>query len=599
MARPNPRVPEKRSRPAAPTVRTARAAAAGPAWEPGLAWVVAAPLLAAAIVHGGALAGFFAADDLDFLMRARGLDATPWSWARPLPGWLRWEAFTAWFGVTPLPHLALAWLLHAGAALLVARVALLAGLGRRAAIVAGVLAAGASVAYSGTYWASGLGEVMAAAFALGALVLHLECRLAHRPALAWLAGLAAVAAVLSKESALLLPFAILAFDQLVPVRGEGRGAMREVGTLGTLVAVAVLVAYLLAPHVAGEAYALSRSPGDWFFNALTYAAWLVRITDPIRDRLALPDAGLAPWGSLVIAAALFAAWTERGRASRPVTAGLAWCALLLAPVVPLVRHTHLYYLVTPFAGIALAVGALAARFTARLPARHALLAIVLPLVAWVANEALQIRARRTFATGEIVVDRVARESALLRNTLAGLRAANVAAGDTIALINPFPPRAPGVVRPAGEGFSEHAYIPLVAALRGGPALALFRPDVTLLGMGDGIPRAWERARVFRFANDGRLTDLGRGAAALDSLASDYLEGQRFDEARLALERTIALGGDGPEVRWRLGKALASLGDDAGGFAQAQIIMERWPDSPRARQLRENAQRAGQTVPGAP
>jgi hypothetical protein len=261
-------------------------------------------------------------------------------------------------------------------------------------------------------------------------------------------------------------------------------------------------------------------------------------------------------------------------------------------------HTPLL-LVTPFAGVAFAIGALAARLTARLPARNVLVALALPLAAFVANEALQVRTRRTFATGEIVTDRVARESELLRNTLAGLAAARVAPGDTIVLINPFPPRAAGVTRPAGEGFSEHAYIPLVAALRGGPALRLFRPDVTLLGMGDGIPPLWERARVFRFANDGRLTDLGRGAAALDSLANDYLEGQRFDEARLALERAIALGGDGPEVRWRLGKTLASLGDDAGGFAQAQLIVERWPDSPRARQLRENAQRAGESVPGAP
>src|SRR5262249_53166031 len=139
----------------------------------------------------------------------------------------------------------------------------------------------------------------------------------------------------------------------------------------------------------------------------------------------------------------------------------------------------------------------------------------------------------------------------------------------------------GITRPAGSGFGPHAYIPLVAALRDGAAVRLFLPGVTVLGMGDGVPPEWERARVFRFDNEGRLSDLGRGAAALDSLATDYVLGERWVDARAALERVIALGGDGPEVRWRLGEALGQLGDGAGGLAQVQMIPERWPDSPRA------------------
>ena len=111
-------------------------------------------------------------------------------------------------------------------------------------------------------------------------------------------------------------------------------------------------------------------------------------------------------------------------------------------------------------------------------------------------------------------------------------------------------------------------------------------------MGDSVPLEWERARVFRFENDGSLADLGRGAAALDSLASDYLAYERWGEARRALERVIELGSDGPEVRWRLGRALSQLGDDAGGFEQARLLLARWPDSRPARLLRVNAARAG-------
>ena len=219
----------------------------------------------------------------------------------------------------------------------------------------------------------------------------------------------------------------------------------------------------------------------------------------------------------------------------------------------------------------------------------------LALAAYVANAAWQAHVRGTLTGGQIVVDRVARESAMLRHVLAGLRAARVAAGDTIVLVNPYPLRsvdaARNEVRSPAEGFGEHAYIPLVAALRSGAALRLFRPDVTVLGMGDRVPREWERARVFRFESDGRLEDLGRGPAALDSLASDYLASGRWPDAKAALERVVELGGDGPEVRWRLGYCLSRLGDDSGAIAQAKLVLERWPDSPRAALLRENAARA--------
>jgi len=293
---------------------------------------------------------------------------------------------------------------------------------------------------------------------------------------------------------------------------------------------------------------------------------------------------------------------ERGRTLRPVGAGLAWFVVILAPVVPLSGHVYLYYLLAPFAGVALAAGALLARFAARL-SKAGGPTLALLLMVYVGNEAWQVRVRQTRAVGGIIVDRVARESSLLENALGDLRAAHVSTGDTIVLVSPYPQRAVdatrGVVRPAGSGFGPYAYVPLVGALRGGRAVGLFMPGVTVLGMGDGVPPEWERARVFRFENDGRLSDLGRGGSALDSLASDYIAYQRWPDARRALERMIELGVDGPEVRWRLGSALAHLGDDAGGYEQARIIMERWPGSPRARMLRENAARAAAPVEPAP
>jgi hypothetical protein len=110
---------------------------------------------------------------------------------------------------------------------------------------------------------------------------------------------------------------------------------------------------------------------------------------------------------------------------------------------------------------------------------------------------------------------------------------------------------------------------VVAALRRGAALPVFLPGVTVLGMGDEIPSEWARARVFRYENDGRMFDLGRGVAALDSLATGYLLGERFADARATLERVIAYGADGPEVRWRLCCALSELGEDSAAVAEAR------------------------------
>lgn len=591
--------PRPRSAPAPTAPRTASRVAV---WSPP-AWLVwAAPIAALLAVHGGALAGFFAADDIDFLMRVRGMDATPWPLARLLPGAWRWQAMTAAFGAQPLPHLALALALHGASALLLTRIVQRAGLGSASAMLAGVLMAGTSIAYASTHWASGLGEVLAAALALTSLTLHLECRHRMQPALAVLAGVAAALAVLSKESAILAPVAILLADRLMPVRAEGRGAMREVlvgGGLGAAIAVGL---YLRDPHVGGEAYALAVSPAVWLGNLGTYAAWLAMVTDPIRDRVAQSDAALLAPGLAVLAAWGVAALLERSARSRPVTAGFAWFVLLLAPVLLLANHTYLYYLVLPWAGAALAVAGLLGRAAARLPAAAAAVVVAVAAGGFVANEALQLRARQRMDVSGLKMDRIARESEILRNAVTSLRAASLAPGDSIAFVNPFPmlsmDASRGEVHADATSLSEYAYIPFVLATREGRALSLFVPGPVIVGVSDGVRRDWEGVRFFRYANDGTLTDIGSGADALFELSADYLQGERWDYARLASLRLIELGRDDAEVRWRLGRALGQLGDERGALEQAQLLIARWPDSPRAVSLRENAARLG-VQPSAP
>jgi len=53
-----------------------------------------------------------------------------------------------------------------------------------------------------------------------------------------------------------------------------------------------------------------------------------------------------------------------------------------------------------------------------------------------------------------------------------------------------------------------------------------------------------------------LADLGRGTAALDSVATAYLQGERWADADAALARLAAAGVDGPwfRERWRYARA---------------------------------------------
>lgn len=570
-------------------------------WSPPMALVWAAPLIAVVAVHGGALSGFFAADDIDFLMRAKGLDTTPWSLARLLPGAWRWQGMTALFGANPLPHLALAFALHAASALLTTRIALRAGLGAAAAMVAGTLVAATSIAYASTHWASGLGEVLAAALALAALALHLECRHRRSPALAVLAGVSMAAAILSKESAILAPAAIWLFDRLVPVRGEGRGAMREVLAGGGLAAAIAVALYLRDPHVGGEAYALSWSPGVWFANLGTYGAWLVSLADPVRDRVAQSDPAFVGPGLLVLGLWAVAALFESKRPSKPVTAGLLWFVLLLAPVLLLANHTYLYYLVLPWAGVSLALAALASGAASRLPAQAGTALLLVLIGAFTLNEAVQLRARQRLDVSGLKVDRIARESEILRNAVTGLRALHLAPGDSVAFVNPYPllsmDASSGEVRDNASELSQYAYIPFVLATRQGQALPMFVEGPVIAGVSDGVRREWEGVRILRYDNDGTLTDLGRGADALFALSEDYQKGERWAYAQKALERLIELGRDDAEVRWRLGRALGQQGDEAGALEQARVLLARWPDSPRAESLLENAARAGVSPTG--
>ena len=76
-------------------------------------------LLCAVVVHAPALRTFFAQDDVTFLSRARGLEPTPWSLARPLSEGWTWRLLESTFGLHPLPYHVFGFSLHLASTALV------------------------------------------------------------------------------------------------------------------------------------------------------------------------------------------------------------------------------------------------------------------------------------------------------------------------------------------------------------------------------------------------------------------------------------------------------------------------------------------------
>ncbi|HET7225631.1 MAG TPA: hypothetical protein VFK69_07920, partial [Candidatus Eisenbacteria bacterium] len=547
-----------------------------------------AALLAAALVHAPAVRTFFAQDDATFLSRAAGIEGTPWSFARPLSEAITWRALYAAFGLHPLPYHVFLLALHLTATALVwwIGLALLGGPG--AATAAATLFGASSIAFTPLHWTSGLVELESTTLALACFALWLGAR--RRGSASWMAGaaLAMLAAVLAKESVLLLPLVLLAAER---VRASGApDAPRARAVWPVAAAVLVWGAAFTATigrvkYLGVGAYTMTADPGFLATNVATYLEWLLRVDVPIRDIVATADS--AAWGAAAAMAALIAlaVWLDRREPRRPAWVGLAWFGALLLPVVPLSQHTYLYYLYAPWAGMSWLLASLGQRLAraGRLAARAALVLVV----AFVALEARQVRERERAMSGDFAADRTVRESTLLRNAMKSLAASGAAtlpAGTPVAFVTPAPVRT-SMFSPAGAG-EHHVYVPLEAALRGGETLRLFHPNLRMLGFADSLPPAWESAEVYQFDNDGTLRDQGRGARALANLGYFALRQQRLEQADAMFRRSRALGDTLPDATFGLIITNSARKDDRAARAVAAEFLRRWPNDPRAATVRQ-------------
>ncbi len=557
---------------------------------PRLASTLALPLalVATVLVHVPAVRTFFAQDDVTFLSRARGLEPTPWTLARPLSEGVTWRLLHAAFGLHPLPYHLFNFGLH------LLNTTLVYWIGRRltggpgAACAAAVLFGVSSIAFTPLHWTSCLVELEVTTFALAAFLLYLRARdVRVDPAgtqaphgtrrLLWISALLGLAATLSKESAILFPLVFFAADRRSGLFAPDRRTLLPGVAAALAYGAAFLITIRTIKYVGSEAYAMTPSPSFLAGNLATYLRWLVVLFDPVRDLRAAMNPFAMPIGATVALGAVLLLLLQLGADRHPEEVGAAWFLTFLLPVIPLRHHTYLYYLYLPWAGAAWMFAGAGQR-ALKLAPKPLAWAAVLAVGAFAGVEGWSVRARERAMTGSYAADKTMRESRMLRNAIAGLDSMRLSPGTRIGFVNPAPRLHETL---GGGGQVVYSYLPFEGTMRGGETMRLFYPALEVLGIGDRVPSEWEDAEIVLFFSDGRVRHVGRGGRALTDLGYRLLGIDEWAIADSMFRRARVLGDTLPDGTFGLIITSDFLGDAEESREFCREFLRRWPRERRA------------------
>jgi hypothetical protein len=298
----------------------------------------------AIVGHLPALGCWWNQDDWRLLAGAQGMGDTSWTSARVLSQVVYWKLFYPLFGMAVQPWAWTRLLLHGLNALMVYRIGLRLDLKPMAAWIGGLLFAVSPLAFTPLYWASGIQELLGAAFAL----LAVDQLLRNTPRSILAAALLTALSIFAKESALLLP---LFFGIIVIYSHHKHMALRLVFAV-FLLALAIWEGSLVLVDLAHVDVA---SPVTYITNIMLYAWWMFTPWFTFTSGFTLLGgiAGLAIW-SLWIALA----WRSWRRGDRSVTALLIGSLLALAAAAMPETQTKPYLAYLAWSGGALLIGKL-------------------------------------------------------------------------------------------------------------------------------------------------------------------------------------------------------------------------------------------------
>lgn len=547
-------------------------------WWGGLVWLV--PSLVVVVLYAGTLAYAFVWDDLDLIVRNAALQGPEWArlltsdfWASTGGGTGMWRpVVTASYRVDGVLSGWQPWafhlvnvLAHAVATALLMRLARARGLASGPAFAAGLLYATAPALSEAVAWIAGRTDAFVALGTFAALLFARRLR-TRGDAGSRLGLVAATAfALLSKETALVLPLVVLA-DSAMPGTPAARRPVWE--PVAWCSAVTLLWAVAHRAVVPGSAH--PPDPGAWAGApalALAHLAWLSPLAAhaPLLPEWSVPAPPWvwAAWGALALwTVAVLAAFRRRSEWTLPLV-------LLVAPLLPVAGASLLETgarfaeraLVLPAAGWALACATLATGVPA---AQRRLVATLLALLVCLQGLAAT-RAIGAWRDEESRIRRIAEVRPDDPDAVLGMADLLSAQGRTeeaarwLARADSLPGAGVAVLAArATAAFRGGATADALAAAEAALALA---PD----DLGAGVVRVRALVRLGRVdeavaAGEG-LAHVHPGApAAGGALGVAYLAAGRVPEARERLAAASAVLLEDAGLAWDLGRAAIASGD---------------------------------------
>ncbi len=560
---------------------------------------VALIAVAALAAYWNATNYFFSEDDFGFLSRAKGLNAYPDFLApmgsRLVSTQLYFKVMHGIFGMDAGPYHWASVLLHALNAVLVYAAARCWTGRRLTGFVAGAVFATLDLAFTAVFWISGVQDLLATTFMLVTALIWVS-RPEKGLIISALSGATYALSLLSKETGILFWVVLL-------LLAWGRGAFNR----RTVVALTPHIALSIAAAVLALAQSAKVSPGGAYETALsshmvhnfaTYVMWTVDVVDPFKDRVAEIDHGAWIWAAAAVVVVGLVLFTSRGIQGRRQWAALGWYVLAIAPVLPLVRHTFLYYIYPTAPGAAIFVGLLAGRLERSLSDRFSSRGA---LIAWLVSVAVaagffglgyaNVRSResaRLERIPELHADHVLRSSVVAENALTTFATIDVPEGADLILINPFEFMSEDLIKDKAAEKKRRSYDLVRSALRDGQVLRLQRPDIGEIDFTYQMDPKWDDRHALLYDGFGRLSHLGTGADIWVNLCSIHLKhtGRLADSIRCG-RRALELAPDHPWGHLFLGLALAQSGREAEASLHLERAVERIPGGA----MRDEAARA--------
>jgi hypothetical protein len=309
------------------------------------------------------------------------------------------------------------------------------------------------------------------------------------------------------------------------------------------------------------------------WNFLTYSAWMIRFWDYFPDKIAQYHVSLAGWG-VILPALLCLAALRFPKTRRAIARALILFILLLAPVLPLVRHSYFYYLYLPLVPMWLLAGGLLGDIQRRLAPAGILVLFFLNSLLF------GIRHRSAEMFEGVLAEPILRYAAVAKHAVNEFReSGGVKKGDLLFL-------SPSVredidsktEHKVEQGTPRKQFSFLELALLDGQALRLFFPDIQATyfeGDSDHI-RGWESMHIYWTYGIAGLQYLGYGWDARFKVVEFSMKTGDYKRAKREANIMLALRPHDPIILLVRG-LIALKQNDSAGLESVLEKLERLAD----------------------